>query len=95
MVFSKKAISEFQKPSLSKQGEVQKSFLCYLQEKRKSFEISLVLKQRLGANRKWPRLTGFVDPLLVLKGVLSFEISHLHGDGTFLNVQNAEGFWVF
>ena len=69
MVFSKKAISEFQKPSLSKQGEVQKSFLCYLQEKRKSFEISLVLKQRLGAIRKWPRLTGlltgFVDLLLL------------------------------
>ena len=65
MRFLKKAISEFQKPSLSTQGEVQKSFLCYLREKRKSFEISLVLKQRLGANRKWPRLTGFVDPLLI------------------------------
>ena len=72
MVFLKKAISEFQKPSLSKQGEVQKSF-CYLQEKRKSFEVSLVLKQRFGTIRKWPRLTGlltglltgFVDPLQV------------------------------
>ena len=65
MVFLKKAIPEIQKPSLSKQGEVQKPFLCYLREKRKSFEISLVLKQRLGANQKWPRLTGFVDPLLI------------------------------
>ena len=63
MVFLKKAIPEIQKPSLSKQGEVQKPFLCYLREKRKSFEISLVLKQRLGATWIWPRLTSFVDPL--------------------------------
>lgn len=28
-----------------------KPFLCYLREKRKSFEISLVLKQRLGAKQ--------------------------------------------
>ena len=52
IVFSKKAIFE-----------LQKSFLCYLQEKRKSFEVRLVLKQRLGTIRKWPRLTSFVDPL--------------------------------
>ena len=52
IVFLKKAIFELQKP-----------FLCYLQEKRKSFEVRLVLKQRLGTIRKWPRLTSFVDPL--------------------------------
>ena len=57
------ATSEFQKPSLSKWGQIVHNLSCenefYLHENKNSFHIKgwalhLVLKQRPGGTRKWP-----------------------------------------
>ena len=57
MVFLKKAIPEFRNKAKCK------TFLVLFAREKKIIEVSLVLKQRLGATWIWPRLTGFVDPL--------------------------------
>ena len=63
MTCLEKAISEFQKPSLLKRGQVQ-NLSCenefYLHDNKKNhfhkkgFVLGIVLKQRLAASRKWP-----------------------------------------
>ena len=85
MVFLKKAISEFRKPSLSKQGEVQNLSCVVCKRKENQLNLASFWNRGLGQLENGPGLLvllTIVGHVTILKGILSFEISHLHGDET-------------